>query len=90
MRRSRTVVLAGSALLGLAAGWLAAQGRQAHHRADLFSHRRARRYAALGFLAGRESAETLHLLRDYLTWESVPLLRRRADAILRRLEARLG
>lgn len=90
MRSSRPMVFAGAALLGLAAGWLVAQGRQAHHRADLFSARPVRRFAALGFLAGQPRVETLRLLRDYLAWETVPMLRRRAGAIVRRLEARLG
>ena len=90
MRRSRTFMMASATLLGLASGWLLAQGRQAHHRADLFSVRPVKRFAALGFLAGQQSVETLRLLRDYLTWETVPLLRRRADTIVRKLEARLG
>ncbi len=90
MRGSRTLGMAAATLLGLAAGWLVAQGRQSHHRADLFNHRPVRRFAALGFLAGQQSVETLRLLRDYLAWETVPLLRRRADTIVRRLEARLG
>ncbi len=90
MRWSRTFMVASGTLLGLAAGWLVAQGRQSHHRADLFSARPIRRFAALGFLAGQQSVDTLRLLRDYLTWETVPLLRRRADTIVRRLEARLG
>ncbi|MFN2315260.1 MAG: hypothetical protein ABR551_05305 [Gemmatimonadales bacterium] len=90
MRRSRTFMMASGTLLGLAAGWLVAQGRQSHHRADLFNDRPIRRFAALGFLAGQQSVDTLCLLRDYLTWETVPLLRRRADTIVRKLEARLG
>jgi hypothetical protein len=90
MRRSQTFVVAGATLLGVVAGWLVAHGRQSHHRADLFSVRPVKRFAALGFLAGQQSAETLRVLRDYLTWETVPLLRRRADAIVRKLEARLG
>lgn len=90
MRGSRTMVVAGATLLGLAVGWLVAQGRQSHHRADLFSARPVKRFAALGFLRGQQSVETLRLLRDYLSWETVPLLRRRADTLVRKLEARLG
>ena len=37
-----------------------------------------------------EGVETVRLLRDYLEWESQPMLRRRAEGILRRLEAALG
>ncbi len=90
MMGSRTLGVAAATLLGLAAGWLVAQGRQSHHRADLFNRRPVRRFAALGFLAGQHSVDTLRLLRDYLSWETVPLLRRRADTIVRKLETRLG
>ena len=90
MRRSRTLMIAGATLAGVALGWLVAQGRQHHHRRDLFSDRRARRFAALGYLAGRPTLETLRLLRDYLTWETQPVLRRRAEGILRAMQAQLG
>jgi hypothetical protein len=42
---------------------------------------------ALGFLAGQNEVETVRLLRDYLAWERQPMLRRRAEAIVRRMEA---
>jgi hypothetical protein len=32
----------------------------------------------------------VRLLRDYLAWEQHPMLRRRADGIVRRMEAKLG
>jgi hypothetical protein len=60
------------------------------HQEDLFSPRPLRRLAALGNLAASEGVETVRLLRDYLEWESQPMLRRRAEGILRRLEAALG
>jgi hypothetical protein len=34
--------------------------------------------------------ETVRLLRDYLAWERQPMLRRRAEAIVRRMEATLA
>jgi hypothetical protein len=52
----------------------------------LFDARTDRRRAALGFLAGQGSVGTIRLLRDYLAWEQQPALRRRAEAILRRME----
>jgi hypothetical protein len=85
--RSRGWVFAGAVLLGASAGWLAAQRRLTYHRRDLFSPRPLRRLAALGFLAGQNEVETVRLLRDYLAWERQPMLRRRAEAIVRRLEA---
>jgi hypothetical protein len=49
-----------------------------------------RRLAALGYLAGQGGVETARLLRDYLAWEGQPRLRRRAEAILKRLESNLA
>jgi hypothetical protein len=71
--------------VGAAAGWVLAQRRLTFHRRDLFSPRPMRRLAALGYLAGQGEAETAQLLRDYLAWERQPMLRRRAEAILKRL-----
>jgi hypothetical protein len=85
--RSRGWVFAGAVLFGASAGWLAAQRRLTYHRRDLFSPRPLRRLAALGFLAGQNEVETVRLLRDYLAWERQPMLRRRAEAIVRRMEA---
>jgi hypothetical protein len=88
--RSRALVFSGGALAGAVAGWILAQRRLTFHRRDLFSPRPMRRLAALGYLAGQEGVETARLLRDYLAWERQPMLRKRADAILRRLEASLA
>ena len=77
-------------MVGATAGWVLAQRRLTIHRRDLFSPRPLRRLAALGFLAGQAGVETVRLLRDYLAWERQPVLRRRAEAILRRLEATLA
>ncbi len=84
--RSRTVVVAGGVAAGAVAGWLLAQRRFAVHRRALFDRRADRRRAALGFLAGQGSVGTIRLLRDYLAWEQHPALRRRAEAIVRRME----
>jgi hypothetical protein len=88
--RSRSLAIGLGAAAGVALGWLLAQQHIRHHREDLFSPRPRRRFAALGYLAAREGVETVRLLRDYLEWESQPMLRRRAEGILRRLEATLG
>ena len=88
--RSRGWVFAGSVLVGVAAGWAIAQHRQVRHREDLFSRHPLRRLAALGYLAGREDVETVRLLRDYVGWELQPMLRRRGETILRRMEATLA
>ena len=88
--RSRGLLFAGGAVVGAAAGWVLAQRRLTFHRRDLFNPRPMRRLAALGFLAGQEGVETVRLLRDYLSWERQQVLRRRAETILRRLEANLA
>jgi hypothetical protein len=87
--RSRTVVVAGGVAVGAATGWLIAQRRFAAHRRALFDRRADRRRAALGFLAGQGSIGTIRLLRDYVSWERHAALRRRAEAIVRRMEAAL-
>jgi hypothetical protein len=87
--RSRSWVFVGGVLAGAAGGWLLAQQRFSYHRRDLFSPRPLRRLAALGYLAGQDGVDTVRLLRDYLAWERQPMLRRRAEAIVRRMEATL-
>jgi hypothetical protein len=87
--RSRSWVFVGGVVVGVSAGWLLAQRRLTYHRRDLFSPRPLRRLAALGFLAGQNGVDTVRLLRDYLAWERQPMLRRRAEAIVRRMEATL-
>ena len=83
--RSRSLLFTGSAMIGAAAGWVMAQRRLTFHRRDLFSPRPMRRLAALGYLAGQNGVDNARLLRDYLAWERQPMLRRRAEAILKRL-----
>jgi len=76
--------------LGTAVGALLAQRSMGRHRSDLFSRRPLRRWSALGYLSHRPSVDSVRLLRDYLAWEELPLLLRRARGIVRRMEAKLG
>jgi hypothetical protein len=85
--RSRGLLFLGGLLGGALGGWMLAQRRLTVHQRELFSPRPLRRLAALGFLAGQTGVDTIRLLRDYLAWERTPVLRRRAQAILRGLEA---
>ena len=75
---------------GAAVGWSLAQRHVAHHRQDLFSPRPLRRLAALGGIEAAGEVESVQVLKDYLQWERHPVLRHRAVAIVRRLEAALG
>jgi hypothetical protein len=88
--RSRGLLFVGGLLTGALGGWLLAQRRLTSHQRELFSPRPLRRLAALGYLAGQTGVDTVRLLRDYLAWERTPVLRRRAEAILRGLEATLA
>ena len=63
---------------------------QEQHQRALYSPRPMRRLAALGWLSGRPSAETILMLREYLGWESNPVLRRRARRLLTRFENALA
>lgn len=87
---SRGLLLLGGALAGMVVGWRVAQRRLDRHRADLFSPDLRRRADALAYLAGERSVEAARVLRDYLVWEADPGLRRRAGALLRRLEVSFG
>jgi hypothetical protein len=77
-------------LAGLAAGLLVGSVgwtlQQRRHRQALFHPRPFRRLAAIGYLRAHPSVDSARLLHDYLRWEPHPLLRRRARAILRRME----
>ena len=76
--------------VGTAVGMVLAQQSIDRHRRDLFSDRPLRRLSALGYLNSSPSIDAVHLLHDYLTWETHPVLRRRAKAVVRRMEAKLG
>jgi len=76
--------------VGTTAGVIIAQQSIGRHRRDLFSDRPLRRLSALGYLKSSPSVDAVNLLHDYLTWEKHPVLRRRAKAVLRRMEAKLG
>ena len=72
--RARALAVALGVAGGAALGWLLAQRHMREHQEDLFSPRPLRRLAALGHLAASEGVETVRLLRDYLEWESQPMV----------------
>lgn len=75
---------------GLAAGAVAGYAwwtsEQSEHQRALYSNRPLRRLAALGWLSGQPSAESVVMLREYVRWEQNPVLRRRARQLLARFE----
>jgi hypothetical protein len=74
---------------GFAAGLLLWSTQVERSRRELFSRSAVRRLAALGFLSGRPGVETARVLADYVNWETRPVLRRRGQVMLRRMEAYL-
>ena len=78
-------IVAGLAV-GLTLGFVTWSAQQENHRRALFHASPRRRLAALGYLRAHPSVDSARLLRDYLRWEPLPLLRRRARGVLRRTE----
>lgn len=76
--------------IGVVAGALLVRDHTSRHRRDLFSDRLLRRHAALNYVRAHPGIENVFLLRDYLAWEQRPSLRRRAAAILARMERELA
>jgi len=76
--------------VGAVLGTVLAQQSIGRHRRALFSSRPLRRLSALGYLSRHPSVEAVRLLRDYLAWERHPMLRRRAERLVRRMEGKLG
>ena len=88
---TRNLKTAGLVLLaGAAAGAVAAilvRNQMVRHQRGLFSPHAFQRLAALGHMARAEaSVDAINLLRDFTVWETRPLLRSRARAILVRME----
>ncbi len=81
--------LAGAAAVS-ALGMLLVRDQVHRHRRDLFSPRPLRRLAALTYIGKHPDIENANLLRDFLSWEKEPMLRRRAAAILERMERALS
>ena len=94
MKRSNVWKTAGIILLAVgitaAIGAFVVRDQMSRHRRNLFSKHALRRFAALGYIAGLDATvEVVQLLRDFVGWEPHRLLKRRAAAILERMEAEL-
>ncbi len=87
--RTVSLSLAGAAAMA-ALGVFVVRDQESRHRRNLFSPRPLRRLAALGYIGRHPYVENAHLLRDFLSWERVPRLRRRAEAILEKIELYLA
>ena len=74
---------------GVALGVLLWSAQMRRSRRMLFKGSRVERFLALGWVGGQPSVENVRLLRDYVSWETDPVLRHRARFALRRMEQRL-
>ncbi len=84
-RNTGMAVLAAAAA-GAVAVWVIRDQLQRHSR-DLFSPSFFRRLAALGYMAKADATvDHINLMKDFVAWESREALRRRAQAIVTRME----
>jgi hypothetical protein len=74
---------------GLIIGLLVWSTQIRRSRRDLFSRNPVRRLAALGYIGGNPGVDAARLLTEYVQWERRPSLRRRAERLLRRMQAEL-
>ena len=74
---------------GFVAGMVVWSMQIRRSRRALFAPSPVRRLAALGHLAGQPSVESARLLTEYLRWETRPMLRKRAERILGRMQRHL-
>lgn len=87
---SRSRFVATAFVTGLVAGVVVWSMQIRSNRRGLFSRSPVRRLAALGHLAGQTGVESAQLLAEYLRWETRPMLRRRAERLLSRMERHLA
>lgn len=84
--RIAAVTLLAAAAAGAVAA-LIVRDQISRHRRDLFSPHALRRLAALGYMSREPTTvDNITLLRDFIAWEPRNLLRKRARAILARME----
>ena len=88
--RDGVFYLAGGFAGGLLVGLIVWSQQTRRYRRDLFSGRKLRRLAALGYLRGQHTPDNVRLLRDYVNWETHAKLKRRGLRILRQMEASLA
>jgi len=58
-------------------------------RRELFHPNPVKRLAALGYLGAQDGPDSVTLLTEYVRWEKEPILRRRAERLLKRMRGRL-
>jgi hypothetical protein len=86
IRTRRHRLVTASFVGGVVAGLLLWSVQIRRSRRDLFSPIPLKRLAALGYLGGESSPENVTLLTEYIRWETKPVLRKRAERLLRRMQ----
>ncbi len=89
MRARHGGLVAAGFVGGVVAGLLVWSMQMNRSRRDLFSRNPIKRFAALGYLGGHPGIETVRLLTEYVRWEAQPLLRKRAQKLLHRVQEHL-
>jgi hypothetical protein len=84
--RNTGIAVLATVAAGAVAAWVVRDQIQRHSR-DLFSPSLFRRLAALGYMAKADATvDHINLMKDFVAWESREALRRRAQAIVARME----
>ena len=84
--RNTGIAVLAAAAAGAVAAWVIRDQMKRHSR-DLFSSSFLRRLAALGYMAKADATvDHINLMKDFVAWESRATLRRRAQAIVERME----
>ena len=84
--RNTGIAVLAAAAAGAMAAWVIRDQMKRRSR-DLFSSSFLRRLAALGYMAKAEATvDHINLMKDFVAWEAREALRRRAQAILERME----
>ncbi len=84
--RNTSIAVLAAAAAGAVAAWVIRDQMKRHSR-DLFSSSFFRRLAALGYMAKADATvDHINLMKDFVAWESRAALRRRAQAIVERME----
>ncbi|MCH7932831.1 MAG: hypothetical protein IIC36_02445 [Gemmatimonadetes bacterium] len=84
--RNTGIAVLAAAAAGAVAAWVIRDQMKRHSR-DLFSSSFFRRLAALGYMAKADATvDHINLMKDFVAWESRAALRRRAQAIVERME----
>lgn len=88
--RTTAIVVAAVGALTII-GALVVRDQISRSRRDLFSPQPLRRLAALRYLTNAEaSVDLVQLLRDFIAWETRPMIRRQAVQLLERMEKALA